>query len=282
MHSHHSGCQDPGLAPHIPHTQNLTICLPPPLNMSNNGILGKIESLAGFFSCSACGPHAPGRGTALRGCHGRSVCQLAGCRAHALPEVRQVVHRLGHKPPGFGGTQSPGMATTPISMVTPCLSRATSDILYRCRSAVSVAARVAISRLRETTAGQFGAVTCGSGRIWLLKMTQKRVAGMGVSGYCAAQTTGQGLLLAQPPPVEDIACHATVHVHLVVNLAEREGPGDAGRRQQDAMQRGRCRASSAPAAPPRRRPRRAHVAVVHVRRIHHEQAPILPRPRPAV
>ena len=31
--------------------------------------------------------------------------------------------------PGFGGTQSPGMATKRTSMVTPCLSRATSDML---------------------------------------------------------------------------------------------------------------------------------------------------------
>ena len=129
MHSHHSGCQDPGLAPHIPHTQNLTICLPPPLNMSNNGILGKIESLAGFFSCSACGPHAPGRGTALRGCHGEISLPAGRVRPHALPEVGQVVHRLRHEHPRLRRTQSPGTATKRTSMVTPCLRRATSDML---------------------------------------------------------------------------------------------------------------------------------------------------------
>src|SRR5262245_579589 len=84
--------------------------------------------------------------------------------------------------PGTGGTHSPGIDTTRTSTSVLRLSREISAMEKRCRTAVAVAARVDVSMLRVMTAGQFGAVTVGTGRNWLLKSTQKRIFGIGTFG----------------------------------------------------------------------------------------------------
>src|SRR5262245_7206011 len=65
----------------------------------------------------------------LRRHHGGSVRQLAGSAPMRSPRSARLFIVSAMNTPGFGGSQSPGMAATRISMVTPCLSRAISDIV---------------------------------------------------------------------------------------------------------------------------------------------------------
>src|SRR4030095_6382121 len=118
---------------------------------------------------------------------GGSLLQLDGSVPIFSPRsVRLFIVSL-MKTPGCGATQSLGTATNRTSTSAPRFSREISACACRCRIDVRVAERVPISRLRVTTAGQVGSVTWGSGRSWLLKMTQKRILGIGRLGYVAAQ-----------------------------------------------------------------------------------------------
>src|SRR5215510_13813827 len=113
---------------------------------------------------------------------GGSVLQLAGSAPIFLPRSAKLFIVSLMNTPGTGGTHSPGIDTIRTSTSALRLSREISAIANRCRTAVAVAARVEVSRLRCTTAGQFGAVTCGTGRNCLLKMTQYRIFGIGRGG----------------------------------------------------------------------------------------------------
>ena len=68
------------------------------------------------------------------------------------------------KTPATGGDQSAGIDTIRTSTSAFCLSLAISANAYKCRTAVQVEARVAVSRLRWIMASQLGGVTAGIGR----------------------------------------------------------------------------------------------------------------------
>src|SRR5215468_8472564 len=95
---------------------------------------------------------------------GGSLLQLAGSAPIFLPRSAKLFIVSLMNTPGTGGDQSPGIDTIRTSTSALRLSREISAIANRCRTAVAVAARVEVSRLRWTTAGQFGAVTFGTGR----------------------------------------------------------------------------------------------------------------------
>src|SRR5262245_37169917 len=104
--------------------------------------------------------------------HGASVRQLDGSAPIFSPRsARAFIVSLSNVP-GLRGTKSSGTATMRTSIVAPRSSREIAAWANRCRRDAIVAARVPISRLRATTAGQVGSVTWGSGRSWLLKITQ--------------------------------------------------------------------------------------------------------------
>src|SRR5499425_467039 len=95
---------------------------------------------------------------------GGSVLQLAGSAPIFVPRSAKLFIVSLMNTPGTGGDQSPGIDTIRTSTSALRLSREISAIANRCRIAVAVAARVEVSRLRWTTAGQFGSVTVGTGR----------------------------------------------------------------------------------------------------------------------
>src|SRR5215831_20393238 len=95
---------------------------------------------------------------------GGAVLQLAGSAPILVPRSAKLFIVSLMNTPGTGGVHSPGMDTIRTWTSALRLSREISAIANRCFSAVAVAARVEVSRLRWTTAGQFGAVTSGTGR----------------------------------------------------------------------------------------------------------------------
>src|SRR6516162_4910890 len=95
---------------------------------------------------------------------GGALLQLAGSAPILVPRSAKLFIVSVMNTPGTGGVHSPGMDTICTWTSAWRLSREISAIAYRCRSAVAVAARVEVSRLRWTTAGQLGAVTSGTGR----------------------------------------------------------------------------------------------------------------------
>ena len=84
--------------------------------------------------------------------------------------------------PGTGGTQLSGTATMRTSMSALRFRREISDMACRWRSAVRVAERELSSMLRAMMSGQRARTTAGAMRTWLLKITQKRIFGIGRPG----------------------------------------------------------------------------------------------------
>src|SRR5215831_16366449 len=130
-------------------------------------------SVASMRGCTACSmTHAMWRmavssltgATAPPQNAGGAVLQLAGSAPILVPRSAKLFIVSLMNTPGTGGVHSPGIDTIRTWTSAWRLSREISAIAYRCRSAVAVAARVEVSRLRWTTAGQFGAVTSGTGR----------------------------------------------------------------------------------------------------------------------
>src|SRR5262245_43210843 len=113
---------------------------------------------------------------------GGSVLQLAGSAPIFSPRSARLFIVSLTNTPATGGDQSPGIDTTRTSMSALRLSREISAIAKRWRTAVAVAARVDVFMLCWITATQFGAITSGTGRNWLLKITQKRILGIGRFG----------------------------------------------------------------------------------------------------
>jgi hypothetical protein len=100
---------------------------------------------------------APWRLTPDASAHGGLVLQLDGSAPIFSPRSTRVFMVSLMNTPDTGGDQSAGISTIRTSTWALRLSRAISAIAHRCRTAVVVAARVAVSRLRRTTATQFGA-----------------------------------------------------------------------------------------------------------------------------